>query len=321
MSMWIIALLVFASSFWIVLAVVRRVMTPRIVVSERLSYYGRTAAAVSRAPGRWSGIPAADRLMGRFDLARSIELLLDQTDLPIKPFEFALITAVSGLGAGLIGRLVMSRLASAIGGTMLMLLMIAAGGAIPLVWLHIRRALRRQALNRQLPDALQAISSALRSGFGFNQGMGIVASDLPAPISLEFARALREMNLGAPVEEVLQNMARRMQNLDFDLAVSGILINRQLGGNLAELLDKVVATLRERVRLKAFIRVLTAQQRLSAWIVILVPPVVALVLLFGLGQYMKYLFATRAGQVMLLVAVCMQLLGGYFVRRIVSIDV
>jgi tight adherence protein B len=116
-------------------------------------------------------------------------------------------------------------------------------------------------------------------------------------------------------------MARRMQNLDFDLAVSGILINRQMGGNLAELLDKVVATLRERVRLKAFVRVLTAQQRLSAWVVILVPPVVLLVLLLGLGQYTKYLFATHAGQVMLIVALCMQLLGGYFVRRIVSIDV
>ena len=116
-------------------------------------------------------------------------------------------------------------------------------------------------------------------------------------------------------------MARRMQSVDFDLAVAGILINRQVGGNLAELLDNIVTTIRERVKLKAFIRVLTAQQRLSAWVVVAVPPVVLVVMFLGMRAYTSYLLVTRIGQVMLIAAFCMQLLGGYIIRRIVAIDV
>jgi tight adherence protein B len=138
---------------------------------------------------------------------------------------------------------------------------------------------------------------------------------------VEFARALREMNLGSTVDEVLQTMGRRMQSADFDLAVAGILINRQVGGNLAELLDNIVTTIRERVKLKAFIRVLTAQQRLSAWVVVAVPPVVLLVMFLGMRAYTSYLLVTHIGQVMLAAAVFLQLIGGYLIRRIVSIDV
>src|SRR5262249_10497982 len=149
----------------------------------------------------------------------------------------------------------------------------------------------------------------------------LVATDLPVPISTEFARAQREMNLGLSVDEVLQNIARRMQSADFDLAVTGILINRQVGGNLAELLDQVSQTIRERVRLKNFIRVIPAQQRLSAWIVMAVPPLLAGILFLGMREYAAYLLGTTAGHIMMLIAAFMQFLGMFFIRRIVAIDV
>jgi tight adherence protein B len=132
---------------------------------------------------------------------------------------------------------------------------------------------------------------------------------------------MQEINLGLAVDDALQNMARRVRSLDLDLAVAGILINRQVGGNLAELLDHVTATLRERVKLKNFIRVLTAQQRLSSVIIIAVPPLLLLILFLGLREYTSYLITTRLGQVLLVVAVLMQTLGVYFIRRIVAIDV
>jgi tight adherence protein B len=318
--MGMIAALVFACVFCIAWLAMARMMRPSLVVSERLAYYTRPAGRAAGAP-RYSGLSSADRLMGRLGFSRSLELMLDQADMPLRPFEFLLITAVSGLVVGMIGLLQSARQGPGPGKVFFVMLMIVLGCLLPLAVVSLRRSLRRQAFGRQLPDALQAIGNSLRAGFGFNQGMTVVANDLPAPISVEFARALREMNLGSTVDDVLQTMARRMQSVDFDLAVAGILINRQVGGNLAELLDNIVTTIRERVKLKAFIRVLTAQQRLSAWVVVAVPPVVLVVLFLGMRAYTSYLLVTRVGQIMLVGALCLQLIGGYIIRRIVSIDV
>jgi tight adherence protein B len=312
--MWPIAVLLFACTFWVVYFVMARIMAPRIAVTERLSYYSETLRRSAAAPGRWSDIPTADRLMGRVRLAQSIELLLDQADLPIKPFELILMTVVAALVMGIVGLLFHRTL------TVVMALGMG-GGLTPLAWVYLKRSRRREAFVRQIPEALQAISNALRAGFGFGQGMTLVATDLPVPISTEFARAQREMNLGLSVDEVLQNIARRMQSADFDLAVTGILINRQVGGNLAELLDQVSQTIRERVRLKNFIRVITAQQRLSAWIVMGVPPILAGILFVGMREYAAYLLGTTAGHIMMLIAAFMQFLGMFFIRRIVAIDV
>jgi tight adherence protein B len=311
--MWPIAVLLFACCFWGAYFVVAKFMTPRLAVSDRLTYYAETLRKPA-SPGRWSDIPTADRLMGRLRLAQSIELLLDQADLPIKSFELILMIIVSALAMSVIGLLFHRTLA-------IVAELGLAGCLIPVAWVYLKRTRRRDAFIRQIPEALQAISNALRAGFGFGQGMTVVANDLPAPVSTEFARAQREMNLGLSVDEVLQNIARRMQSADFDLAVSGILINRQVGGNLAELLDQVAQTIRERVKLKNFIRVITAQQRLSAWIVMVVPPLLAVILFLGLPEYVSYLLGTTAGHVMMLIAAFMQFLGMFFIRRIVAIDV
>lgn len=317
--MWPIVLLVFVSCFALVYLLGALLLGPRLTVADRLSYYTAQARGRPPAPRHESDRSPADELMERFSVTRSLEHLLEAADVPVKPSEFLLLLALSmiGLGGGV------GLLASRGAGTA-SLLMPAAGlfGLLgPLVWLRLRRSRRRVALNRQLPDALQSISGSLRAGYGFTQGMTAVANDLPAPISLEFARALREMNLGSTVEDVLKGMARRVQSPDFDLAVAGILINRQVGGNLAELLDQLTATIRERVELKNFIRVRTAQQRLSAIIIAGVPPVLILIFLAGLPDYMAYLLTTRIGLALLAVSVFMQLLGAYFIRRIVAIDV
>lgn len=312
--LWTIALLVFACCAWAAYLLLGRVMGHRLAVAERLADLTETSRGAPRDAGRWSNLPTADRVMGRWGFARSLEQLLDQADLPMKPFEFLLIAAICALGLSVAGLLVVGD--PGIGAAMGFV-----GFLAPLGWLRLRRLNRQQAFTRQIPDALQAISSALRAGYGFNQGMAVVASDLPPPVSVEFARAQREMNLGLTVEEVLQNMARRMQSLDFDLAVSGILINRQVGGNLAELLDHITATTRERVKLKNFIRVLTAEQRLSAIVVMAVPPVMLAILLVAWREYTSYLLVTRIGQAMLAVSIFMQLLGVYFIRRIIAIEV
>lgn len=312
--MWIIGVLVFGSLFVVAYLLMTRATASRVAETERLDYYTQAIKRVPTTTGRWASNPTADRVMGRLSISYSLEQLLDQADLPVRPFEFVLITFVVGLGLAVVALFLNRAPVEIVAASM-------AGLLAPLIWVLVRRSRRRETFNRQLPDALQAISGSLRAGFGFNQGLMVVAKDQPAPISVEFARAVREMNLGLTVEDVLQNMARRMQSLDFELAVSGILINRQIGGNLAELLDQITATLRERVKLKNFIRVLTAQQRISALVVAGVPPVLLVVLVFGWREYSSYLVGTRIGHAMLAVSVLMQIIGIYLIRRIMAIEV
>jgi|SRR5579864_989914 len=312
---WAAAALVFLCSLWVAGLVLGRFMAPGLVTAERLKGFVRPVPQMAwRAHTRWSGIPAVDRALDRLNVARHVDRLLDEADAPIKPFEFMLIAAVTALGACVAG----------LAATHNELIVVPAGlvgAGGPVLWMLVKRSRRREAFNRQLPDALQAIAGALRVGLGLNQGMAIVAADHPYPISAEFSRAQREMNLGLGIDEALMNIAARMRSADFDLALAGMLINRQVGGNLSELLDQVTATIRERVKLKNFIRVLTAQQRISSVIVVAIPPVLMVVLLVGMRAYSSFLLTTAIGHGMLAVSVCMQLLGIYVIRRIGAIEV
>ncbi|MDR7419351.1 MAG: type II secretion system F family protein [Armatimonadota bacterium] len=307
--MWIIAALVFVTTLLVAYLLVNRAVGARITVAERLETYTAAGRAV-----RPIAQPRTDDARGQRLAMLRLEDLLEEADVPIRPFEFVLLSFGCALALGAVG-LVAGR------STAVAVLLGVPGLIIPIVWVRVRRVRRQHAFVQQLPDALQSISNSLRAGFGFNQGMATVASDLAPPISVEFSRAMQEINLGLTVDDALQNMARRVRSLDLDLAVAGILINRQVGGNLAELLDHVTATLRERVKLKNFIRVLTAQQRLSAIIIMIVPPILLLVLLLGLREYTGYLVTTRIGLALLALAAVMQALGIYFIRRIVAIDV
>ncbi len=312
--MWALILVVFAACSWLFYLLLAQLLGSRLVVADRLASLGEASRPLALPSVRWSSLPTANRLMGRLDLSRSLEHLLDEADLPMKPFEFVLVLIVCTLGLTVAGLAAGRKPAvTAVMGLL--------GFLVPIVWVRLRRRARREAFNRQIPDALQAIGNSLRAGYGFGQGMAVVANDLPHPISVEFARALREMNLGLTVEDVLQNMARRMQSLDFELAVSGILINRQVGGNLAELLEHITATIRERVKLQRFIRVLTAEQRLSAVVIMAVPPVLMVILFIAWREYMSYLLIARIGLALLVLSVLMQLVGIFVIRRIVDIEV
>jgi tight adherence protein B len=314
--MWLTALLIFICTAWIAGLVLNRLMAPSLVAAERLSGYVQPVrrASTSAGAGRWSGIPSVERAMKHWNLGQALERLLDGADIPLKPFEFIQIVFLCGMLAG----------GLALVTTHDVLIVVPAAGlaaGVPLLWLLFKRSRRRDAFNRQLPDALQALAGALRVGLGLNQGMSMVADEQPYPISAEFRRAQREMNLGLSVDDALQNMAARMRSEDFDLAVAGILINRQVGGNLAELLDQVTATIRERFRLRSFIKVLTAQQRIGAIVILCVPPILMAILLLGLREYSSYLIDTTLGRVMLITSVFMQLLGMFAIRRIMAIEV
>lgn len=204
---------------------------------------------------------------------------------------------------------------------LLLVVLFALGLSVPRVSITYRISQRQNAFALQLGDSLNLMSNSLKAGYSFLQAMEMVAREMNPPISGEFAQVVREVSLGATVEEALENLGNRVQNDDLKLVLLAINIQRQVGGNLSEIFDKVSATIRERLRIKGEIKTLTAQGRLSSIIILLLPPALALFMSVANPQYMQLLFKHPLGQLMLLIGIAGQVLGILLIRRIIAIDV
>ena len=165
---------------------------------------------------------------------------------------------------------------------------------IPRFWLGRRKSGRLDAFNKNLPDTITLIGNALRAGSSFLQAIELVVRESRPPISTEFSRVIREVNLGLPFETALENMVRRVRSDDLELMATAISIQHTVGGNLAEILDSIAFTIRERVRIKGEIRTLTAQQRLSGYVVGLLPIALAGFLFLAAPHFMDPMFAEPA---------------------------
>jgi len=299
----VVSLAVFLATSFLALAVATLLTRPRQAVRERLAAYGRGVSPPS----------GAARSPGRRPAESGLERKLAQADVLLRPMEFRLILLAS-TGAGLLLGILWRK------GIPLLALLTFIGYLLPTLWLDVRRRARRLALSRQVPDALATISHALRAGYGLTQGIQAVASDLPRPISTECGRLLRELGMGLSVEEALQSLADRTQSEDLGIAVTGILINREVGGNLAELLDQIAETIRERVKLQNHIRILTVQGKISGVVAGLFPTFMALLIYALNPRYEAVLFMTPLGLTAIAVALTMQIIGGLIVWRIVNIE-
>lgn len=197
---------------------------------------------------------------------------------------------------------------------------IAAVGAV-LPPLLVGNARRRRLLlfERQLGDALGIIGNSLRAGFTFQQAMDSIASEMPDPISKEFAKALREMRLGVPVETTLDAMVRRMHNDDLEMLVTAVLIQRQAGGNLADIIDSIAVTIKDRLKIKGDVRTLTASGRMSGSVIGLLPVFLTAVLMVLNPTYISSFFTTTLGILLLAIAVVMEAIGFLIVSKIVNI--
>lgn len=193
------------------------------------------------------------------------------------------------------------------------------GALTPRIYLNYKRDARLQALNLQLGDALTIMANGLRAGFGFQQAMDTVRNELPDPISSEFSWTIQEMNLGFSHEEALLNLGRRTGSEDLDMIITGIIIQRQVGGNLAQILDNISETIRERTRIKREIKVLTAQGRLSGLIIGLLPLVLIVFMLMINPSYFTVMIKDMRGIIMLGTAVCLEIIGFILIRKIIDI--
>jgi len=202
------------------------------------------------------------------------------------------------------------------------------GFLIPRFWLGRRRSSRLNAFNKQLPDTITLIANALRAGSSFLQAIEMVVREAQPPITTEFGRVVREVNLGLAFDAALENMVRRVRSDDLELMTTAITIQHQVGGNLAEILDSIAFTIRERVRIKGEIRTLTSQQRISGYVVAALPIGLIAFLMVLAPSFMQPMFqkppaiaGLPAGLIILIGAGISMFIGFMAIRRIVDIEV
>ena len=194
-------------------------------------------------------------------------------------------------------------------------------GALPLLWLLYRRKRRLNKFASQLPDALELIARALRAGHSLAAGFHLVSQESSNPIAKEFGQVFEEQNLGIPFEEALENLAERVPNLDLKFFVTAIVLQRQTGGDLAEILDKIGRLIRERFQIWGQVQALTGEGRLSGVVLLALPPLLFVTVYRLNPEYLSLLFTDELGKKMLVGGIVMQIVGALVIRKIVNIRV
>jgi tight adherence protein B len=306
-------------------------------VSTRLERYasGRDGAAAAAAgSGGLSemisssvALAQLNRVVERRDFGANLAREIARADLKIKVSEYLAIWAGAIVGLPLLF-VVLSLGLPALRNPIALLIAALIGFMLPRFWLGRRKSGRLSAFNKQLPDTITLLANALRAGSSFLQAIELVVRESRPPVSTEFGRVIREVNLGLPFEQALENMVRRVRSDDLELMATAISIQHTVGGNLAEILDSIAYTIRERVRIKGEIRTLTAQQRLSGYVVGFLPIGLAGFLFVAAPNFMEPMFANPpavlglpAGVVILIFGGFMMFMGFMFIRKIVDIEV
>ncbi len=261
------------------------------------------------------------------DFGANLSRELARADLKLKVSEYLMIWAGAIVGVPILF-FVLGFVLTALQSPIALLGGLLLGFMLPRMWLGRRKGGRLNSFNKQLPDTITLIANALRAGSSFLQAIELVVRESRPPISTEFGRVIREVNLGLAFEVALENMVRRVRSDDLELLATAISIQHNVGGNLAEILDSIAFTIRERVRIKGEIRTLTAQQRLSGYVVAGLPFSLAGFIYLAAPTFFDPMFINPpgiaglpAGVIILAVGIFMMFIGFMFIQKIVDIEV
>ncbi len=249
-----------------------------------------------------------------FSRILNLRLFIEQAGITLEPTKFLLVAG----GAAVVGAVLwlftgLTPVISPVAAVTL--------GALPFIWLWMKRRSRLKKFGKQLPEALDLIARALRAGHSLGSGFQLVAKEMADPIGKEFARCYEEQNFGIPLEEALEDMCDRVPNLDLRFFATAVILQRQTGGDLAEILDKIGHLIRERFKIWGQIQALTGEGRLSGIVLLALPPIL-FVVMYRLNQdYVMMLFEDPLGQQMLAGAAVMQVIGALVIRKIINIKV
>jgi tight adherence protein B len=325
----IIYILVVAAIILLAYGVYLQVTRRRTILAERLETYASIEEEAARTTDdemqKLGQLPRfLHMVLGPGYMSR-VEEELARADIPMRPSEYLLLRAVL-VGVGyLIGRYALGYVHSGV-------ILAVIGFVAPIIFVRVHQNRRRAKFVRQLADALMLLTNSLRSGYGFLKGLELVAKEMGDPISKELNRMLREVNLGTTVDDALLNLGRRVNSQDLDIVVGAYLVQKDVGGNLTEIMEKVAETIRERLRIQGDVRVLTTQGKLSGFVVGFMPFVVFLILIMSAPDYFSTMFGPPImgnylgydipmGVLLLAGAVGWQLIGAYMIFKIVSVKV
>jgi tight adherence protein B len=261
-----------------------------------------------------SDVPPLHRILSSFGSALRIDMRLKQAGMRMKVGFFVLLS-IGGLAAGMLaGTLFHWPIAVSLAAAAVLAL-------APNTFVGIKRRRRLKSFIRHFPEALEMFARSLRAGHSFTGAVQLVAQEMPDPVGVEFRQVFDEQNLGVPLREALTGMTQRVDSLDVRFFVTAILIQRETGGNLAEIIDKIAHVIRERFRIQAQVKIFTAQARMTGTILAVLPVCVALAI-WGLNpDYLKPLWFEKAGRIMVAAAVCMQITGALIIRKIIRIKI
>jgi len=303
--------------FWQLVGDLRKTSRRKIITRLKGRSAADRAADLSVIDLRRQSLRAEGMLGEAFSRLRftdRLQAILEQANLPWSaPKLLVNLTAIASIVLAVLVALRVPMLA-ALGASV-------AAYILPLVYLMWRRVKRLNKLVLQLPDVFELLSQALRAGHSLASGMQLVANEMPDPAGTEFGRVFHEQNLGLTTEDALTNLANRMDVLDIRFFVTAVLIQRQTGGDLAEVLDKISGVIRERIKLHGTVKALTAEGRLSGYVLLALPVVVFVAMLRINYDYAMLLVTHPTGQMLAMFAAVMMIMGWVMIKKIVNIKV
>jgi len=314
-----IGLIIGAAAILLVIAGVVSMVRGRASVEQRLqTFSGTTELEDDQKGSKKRSTPVADSLNRALEgrkVSSDLSTQLARADLKVTVGEFLVLQLVVALGLAVGGYFLFNTIVLAI-------LAAVIGWFAPRWFVSYRQGQRLRAFSDQLGDSLNLMVNGLRSGYSVLQAMEAVSREMPSPISAEFARVVQEVQIGLPLDQALGNMLRRIRSDDLDLVITAIEVQREVGGNLAEVLDVISFTIRERVRIKGEVRTLTAQGRYSGYVISLLPIGLALVLFCVNKPYVQRLFTSGfCGWAMVVCGLLMIGTGFIAIQKIVTIEV
>lgn len=254
------------------------------------------------------------KLLSNIRHARALDFKMQKAGIPLLGTEFLIFVGISAFLASVIGSLLTKKLFAGI---------LVAIVVVMAEWIYVLLKINRReaAFTNQLGDCLMMVANAMRAGFSFLQAMELVSKEMEPPMSDEFKHVMRDINLGASVERALDDMDKRVSSPDFSLVVTAVLIQQQVGGDLAHILDTISDTIQDRIRMRREIHTLTAQGRMSGYVLGVLPFALGAFISVVNPGYIEPLFTEKLGQIAIGIAVVMVIIGFIVIQRIVHIDV
>lgn len=295
---------------------------PAVLAQRRLDARLRDVVAPVQAapldaivvPQAEGPLPGVDRLLARTGAGSALARLVEQAGSRTTAGAFVALTIVGATGGGVVAAILVRQPYAPLGG-------MALGALLPLLYFRHRRSARLKRFEEQFPEALDLLSRALRAGHAFQTALGMAGDELPEPVGPEFKKTFDQQNFGLPLRDALAGLTERVPLLDVRFFVTAVIIQRETGGNLSEILDNLAHVVRERFKIRRQIRVHTAHGRFTAWVLLGLPAALALALMRLNPEQMRLMIDERMGQMMLVGALVLQTIGYFWIRQVIKIEV